>query len=600
MQDMHPQEPTMNQLPNGEVDQEGAMAKADLYKLANYSFKLFKKLGDDDQLEAWVQAKITKAADYIASVYHYLEYEMEFSEYGSKLDNSEMYSESQKVAIKNKLMEAKAKVAELKKVQAEKLDKDEKAKKVDEGHIFGGHEQACTECGGTGMVHVPEREVPSHVKSKIKTYNRQAKAFHAASKRLDKNHNGIPDDLEDTDMEEGFEAGDKPGKSFKTRTGVATKTSGGMVHKNTSFNDEEHGQVASTVKAKSASEKKADKSNDIKLPKHSGNTWGMKNSEKFGNGAKPAKKEKEEEVEEGQGGGNMYGQGVYEGKGKKPDFLDMDKDGNKKEPMKKAVADKKKNPFAKKVDEAKEKEPEGTYSSKRHETDGQRIARLAKEKMQAKKKAEAEKVSEALKGKQKKLDVDQDGDIEADDLADLRAKKKVAEAKKPSAGLTKAQKSATVKSAKKGEDIGKPGKSFDKVAKAAGGGEKGEKIAAAAMWKAKSKAAVKEAIARVKNEGAFDAIGKAASSAGTALGFDTEENLSKKSPQLAALIALRKSPEYANDPAKMKSLEDRITKQKDRVSLDKGEVVGNDGQPVVVKESAELNRMKEFLTRLNG
>jgi hypothetical protein len=32
----------------------------------------------------------------------------------------------------------------------------------------------------------------------------------------------------------------------------------------------------------------------------------------------------------------------------KPDFLDVDKDGDKKEPMKKAVADKKENPFAKK------------------------------------------------------------------------------------------------------------------------------------------------------------------------------------------------------------------------------------------------------------
>jgi hypothetical protein len=46
----------------------------------------------------------------------------------------------------------------------------------------------------------------------------------------------------------------------------------------------------------------------------------------------------------------------------KPDFLDMDKDGNKKEPMKKAVADKKKgaapkkgvNPFAKKDEKVKE------------------------------------------------------------------------------------------------------------------------------------------------------------------------------------------------------------------------------------------------------
>jgi hypothetical protein len=33
----------------------------------------------------------------------------------------------------------------------------------------------------------------------------------------------------------------------------------------------------------------------------------------------------------------------------RPDFLDLDKDGNKKEPMKKAAADKKKNPFAKKT-----------------------------------------------------------------------------------------------------------------------------------------------------------------------------------------------------------------------------------------------------------
>ena len=60
-------------------DQEGKMAKADLYKLATYSHKLFKQLHDDDQLEAWVQAKITNAADYVDSVYHYLEYEMKFS-----------------------------------------------------------------------------------------------------------------------------------------------------------------------------------------------------------------------------------------------------------------------------------------------------------------------------------------------------------------------------------------------------------------------------------------------------------------------------------------------------------------------------------------
>ena len=59
----------------------------------------------------------------------------------------------------------------------------------------------------------------------------------------------------------------------------------------------------------------------------------------------------------------------------------------------------------------------------------------------------------------------------------------VFEAKKPSAGLSKEKKSAVVKKAQAGKDIGKKGKGFEKVAQAAGGGEKGQKIAAAAMWK---------------------------------------------------------------------------------------------------------------------
>jgi hypothetical protein len=59
--------------------------------------------------------------------------------------------------------------------------------------------------------------------------------------------------------------------------------------------------------------------------------------------------------------------------------------------------------------------------------------------------------------------------------------------KKPSAGLTKAQKSTVAKKAKAGGDIGKKGPGFEKVAKAAekkyGSKEAGEKVAAAAMWK---------------------------------------------------------------------------------------------------------------------
>lgn len=59
--------------------------------------------------------------------------------------------------------------------------------------------------------------------------------------------------------------------------------------------------------------------------------------------------------------------------------------------------------------------------------------------------------------------------------------------KKPSAGLTKKEKSAISKKAHAGKDIGKKGKGFEKVAKAAekeyGSKEAGKKVAAAAMWK---------------------------------------------------------------------------------------------------------------------
>jgi len=56
-------------------DHEAKMAKADLYKLAQYSAKLFRLIDENEELDGWVQAKITKASDYISSVYHYLEYE---------------------------------------------------------------------------------------------------------------------------------------------------------------------------------------------------------------------------------------------------------------------------------------------------------------------------------------------------------------------------------------------------------------------------------------------------------------------------------------------------------------------------------------------
>ena len=52
-------------------------------------------------------------------------------------------------------------------------------------------------------------------------------------------------------------------------------------------------------------------------------------------------------------------------------------------PMQEALVSRLSQMYSEIKEGKKEKEPEGTYSSKRHETDGQRIARLAKEKRQA-------------------------------------------------------------------------------------------------------------------------------------------------------------------------------------------------------------------------
>ena len=291
-------------------DQEAAMARADLYKMANYSFKLFKMIRDGDQLEGWVQAKITKSADYIASVYHYLEYEMKFSEYGSKIENSDMYTESVREQFKAKLTEARIKL--------DKLQKKNK-KELEEGweDMMKDVEKKAKE-KGTGKFDKKE------LKPGVTQYTRKSSTF--------------DDGGDDKDTKKAKKAGKV--KEGSIQGGVWTADAPKKGAPNVPVPSPNEGPTTN-VKKPAAPVKKP-------VP------------------GKPAVAPVKE--------------------GKKPDFLDMDKDGNKKEPMKKAVADKKAgpkkgvNPFAKKT-------------------------------------------NEALKGGQKNLDADKDGKLEKSDFAKLRAKK---------------------------------------------------------------------------------------------------------------------------------------------------------------------------------
>jgi len=74
-----------NGMVDGEIDEEGKMAKRQLSDIAQYSHELMEMLNDETQLEAWVQSKLTKAADYIKTVKHYVEYGMEEGAYDQVL-----------------------------------------------------------------------------------------------------------------------------------------------------------------------------------------------------------------------------------------------------------------------------------------------------------------------------------------------------------------------------------------------------------------------------------------------------------------------------------------------------------------------------------
>lgn len=336
-------------------DQEAAMARADLYKMANYSFKLFKMIRDGDQLEGWVQAKITKSADYIASVYHYLEYEMKFSEYGSKIENSDMYTEAVRKEFKKKLTEAKVKLEKLKEKNQKDLDEtfDDKAKVGDKKKTRTGE----LEKTSTGVKHTntsykddgdSEEKSGKGVKSHAKGQSAAEKKSQAPKlKQSPKSAKtwGMKDnekfDNRDKEVKEGMAPMNPDGASApppKGKDGQYPVVTSGP-HKGKRWSAKTPGPTNPAMK-ESAGKKECPPMSHVKKMCQDGKSV-----------TEICKMHPDCDQQE-------LKQMVADCKkklseGSKPDFLDMDKDGNKKEPMKKAVADKKAgpkkgvNPFAK-------------------------------------------------------------------------------------------------------------------------------------------------------------------------------------------------------------------------------------------------------------
>ena len=59
----------------GVHDHEASMAKGELYNAIKNAIEIFQMIEPGENLEGWVAAKITKAADYLNSVHDYLSYE---------------------------------------------------------------------------------------------------------------------------------------------------------------------------------------------------------------------------------------------------------------------------------------------------------------------------------------------------------------------------------------------------------------------------------------------------------------------------------------------------------------------------------------------
>jgi hypothetical protein len=55
-----------------EGDYEGEMSRSELKTTIANCKELLDMIGEDEEIEAWVQSKITKAADYISSVRNYM------------------------------------------------------------------------------------------------------------------------------------------------------------------------------------------------------------------------------------------------------------------------------------------------------------------------------------------------------------------------------------------------------------------------------------------------------------------------------------------------------------------------------------------------
>ena len=85
-------------------DDESDMAHGQLYNIKELATKLCNMIKEGDQLDAWVQAKLTKAEDYLHSVYNYMRGEE--AEYKRSMDRDDDYRDDDDIEIDDVILGA--------------------------------------------------------------------------------------------------------------------------------------------------------------------------------------------------------------------------------------------------------------------------------------------------------------------------------------------------------------------------------------------------------------------------------------------------------------------------------------------------------------
>ena len=169
----------------------------------------------------------------------------------------------------------------------------------------------------------------------MKRYGKKGEeVMHATATKIAKKKAESVEPLDtDEEIAEVFDADAKVGDKKKTSSGVATKTATGMKHEKTYSKDADDSDEPKAKKKVKEEMKVGDKKKSATGGTIEKTATGIKHTGGKNYSGKTAEKEEKKNVKEAA----------------KPDFLDIDGDGDKKEPMKKAASDKKKDaPAAKK------------------------------------------------------------------------------------------------------------------------------------------------------------------------------------------------------------------------------------------------------------